>query len=155
MKIYPTVQFRMASSGNKASIIKKEPKFVKDRFISFFLLSFPLSLLTVIMDKRRYSSFHFQNRDLRMLYSNMDKLPFKKKKYIYRKSLFLTAYNKCEINLNNEVLSSILVFFFFFFKVTLYNHKKKSFSKGRILTYWYDCCYYSFLSLLFISLSHL
>ncbi len=41
-----------------------------------------------------------------------------------KQSLFLTAHDRCEINLNNDVLSSTLVFFSFFFSYFIQPPKK-------------------------------
>jgi hypothetical protein len=129
MKIYPTIQFRMASSGNKASIIN----------------SWKMNLFLFL------NSNHGQKA---LFFSHIQIVTYVYCTWIWtsslgrkNQSLFLTTHDRCEINLSNDVLSSTLVVFCSSL-VTLYNHNKKSFWKRRIITYWYDCCYYcSFLRL--------
>jgi hypothetical protein len=110
MKIYPTVQFRMASSGNKASIIN----------------SWKMNLFLFLNSNHGQKVLFFSHFKIvtyvccTWIWTSS---PEKKEQ-----SLFLTTHDRCEINLNNEVLSSTLVVFFF---QLLYTTAKRSHLKKK------------------------
>ncbi len=116
---------------------------MKDKFVSLFLL-------TVIMDKRRYTSLTFQTW-LMCVVLKYGQAPPKKKQ-----SLFSIVHDRWKLNLNNETLSSILFLLFLYFSYFIQSHKRKVIlrKKNSNIIIWLVILYF-FLLIFIVLVSYL